>query len=350
MLTGPGSDNQVDSSGTRPANATDAGDVLLDQFGRSKRKLRLSLTDRCNFRCGYCMPDNPVWKPKDEILSYEELYRLAALCVERMGIDALRLTGGEPLMRRDVPRFVDRLDRLRDRGLRRISMTTNGVLLNRHADALADAGLDDLNVSIDSLDPQRFSELTGGGAIEAVLTGIRRASRAGLPMKLNCVAMRGVNEEDLIPLTRWAYDEGVPLRFIEFMPLDGRGIWQPDKVVPEREIIDRVAEHFAVRALPRTREPATYYELDGRYRIGVISTVSNPFCGSCDRVRITATGELYPCLFSPFSRDLKGPLRNGESDSALEALIRGTVWKKGKGFVESSGYVSRQISMHGLGG
>ncbi|MQM40319.1 GTP 3',8-cyclase [wastewater metagenome] len=153
-----------------------------------------------------------------------------------------------------------------------------------------------------------------------------------------------------MPLTEWAMGEGVPLRFIEFMPLDARGGWQPQRVVPEREIIDRLAERHSVEATPRTREPATYYRVDGAYSLGVISTVSNPFCATCDRVRVTATGEIYPCLFSPMNTDLKTPLRDGASDDDLEHVIRGAVWRKGKGFAESAGYVQRAITMHGLGG
>lgn len=323
---------------------------LLDRFGRSKHKLRLSLTDRCNFRCHYCMPEDPEWLPREQLLSYEELLSIAELFVTRLGITNIRLTGGEPLVRRGVPGLVEQLSALRELGLRRISMTSNGVLLTRHAEALVRAGLDDVNISIDSVDPQRFRALTGGGELNDVLAGIRGARDAGLAMKLNAVVIRGDNEEDVVPLTRWAMQEGVSLRFIEFMPLDARGGWQPARVVPERDIIAALQRHFEVEPLPRSREPATYYRLNGGYHLGVISTVSNPFCASCDRVRVTATGEIYPCLFSPMCTDLKTPLRNGADLEGLERVIRGAVWRKGKGFVESAGYVKRAITMHGLGG
>lgn len=323
--------------------------VLVDRFGRSKRKLRLSLTDRCNFRCGYCMPDQPVWQPKSELLSLEELQRLASLCVERLGIEQIRLTGGEPLLRRDVVKLTAALDELRGNGLKRLALTSNGTLLDRYARPLAGAGLQDVNVSLDSLDPARFAQLTGGGELGPVLMGIEAARAAGLEVKVNAVIVRGQNEDDVVPLARWAAAEGIALRFIEFMPLDGRGDWQPARVVPEREMVNRLERHFSVEVLPRSREPATYYLLDGRHRLGIISTVSQPFCGSCDRVRVTATGQLFPCLFSPVSTDLKAALRGGRPGE-LEQRIRGAIWHKGRGFVESAGYVERQISMHGLGG
>jgi len=332
----------------RPAQTTPG--LLEDRFGRSKKKLRLSLTDRCNFRCGYCMPEDPEWVPRSQLLSYEELESVARLFVDKLGITNIRLTGGEPLVRRGVPGFVARLDALRAIGLKRISLTTNAALLDRHAGALAEAGLDDVNISIDSLDPERFRAMTGGGEVEGVLRGIRAARDAGLSMKLNAVVIRGENEDDVLPLARWAREEGIPLRFIEFMPLDARGGWQPQKVVPEADIVAALEREFQVARLPRSREPATYYTLNGGYRIGVIATVSNPFCSTCDRVRVTAMGEIYPCLFSPHCTDLKTPLRDGAGEDDLLQVIRGAVWNKDKGFIENSGYVQRSITMHGLGG
>lgn len=321
---------------------------LVDRFGRSKHKLRLSLTDRCNFRCGYCMPDDPVWTPRDQLLSLEELHTLAALFVRRLGITHLRLTGGEPLLRRGVLGLLERLNELRPHGLARIALTTNGSLLARYATRLRDLGIDNLNVSLDSLDPRRFKAMTAA-ELGPVLQGIEAARDAGLDVKLNTVVIRGENEDDIVPLARWALQEGLKLRFIEFMPLDGRGTWNPSRVVPEREIVARLRQEFAVEALPRSREPATYYLLEERQPLGVISTVSNPFCASCDRVRVTATGALYACLFSPVCSDLRALLRAGDLDT-LEQRIRAGVWDKGKGFIESSGYVQRQISMNGLGG
>ncbi|RFA29956.1 GTP 3',8-cyclase MoaA [Alkalilimnicola ehrlichii] len=322
---------------------------LVDRFGRSKKKLRLSLTDRCNFRCGYCMPADPVWRPKDEILSLDELTALAELFVERLGIEQIRLTGGEPLLRRDILRLVEALDTLRSKGLRRISLTTNGTLLARYAQSLKQYGIDDVNVSLDSLSPQRFAAMTGGGQIGPVLDGILAARDAGLSIKLNSVVIKGENEDEVVPLTEWAMGENIPLRFIEFMPLDGRGAWRPERVVTEAEILNRIRALHRAALLPRTREPATRYLIDDHYPLGIISTVSNPFCASCDRVRVTAGGELYPCLFSPVCSDLKPCLREG-SPTQLEQRIRGAIWQKGRGFSVTSAAVARPISMHGLGG
>ncbi|RFA31148.1 GTP 3',8-cyclase MoaA [Alkalilimnicola ehrlichii] len=323
--------------------------ALVDRFGRSKQKLRISITDRCNFRCGYCMPEDPEWLPREALLSYEELLRLAKLFVTELGIRRIRVTGGEPLLRKGVDRFVASLSALREAGLERISMTSNGVLLRRYAPALVAAGLDDVNVSIDAISPARFQALTKGD-LQPVLAGIEAAQAAGLPVKLNAVVIRDHNEDEILPLVRWAYRQRVPLRFIEFMPLDGNGAWSPQKVVPEAEIIERLSPHFAIEQLPRTREPARYYRVNGDYRLGVISTVSNPFCESCDRVRLTATGEIFPCLFSPVGVDLKAPLRAGAGDAELVERIRAAVWQKGRGFAVSAGYVQRSVSMHSLGG
>ncbi|MDE2148397.1 MAG: GTP 3',8-cyclase MoaA [Gammaproteobacteria bacterium] len=322
---------------------------LRDAHGRVKRKLRLSLTDRCNLRCLYCMPEHPEWLPKAQVLRREELLRLARLFVTEMGITHLRLTGGEPLLRRDVVEIVAELDALRSLGLRRIAMTSNGALLDRFAVPLAAAGLDDLNVSLDARTPEIFHTLTRGD-IEPVLRGIDAARAAGLPVKINCVAIRGHNDAELLPLAEWARTENLPLRFIEFMPLDGRGAWSPARVITEAEILAQLRQRFSIEPLPRSNEPATYYRLDGHYRLGVISTVSKPFCSSCDRVRLTATGELYACLFSPTAADLRGPLRAGADDAALAALIRRQIWFKEAGYIEHKGYVERPLTMHAMGG
>jgi GTP 3',8-cyclase len=242
------------------------------------------------------------------------------------------------------------LGRLRAQGLERISLTTNGALLARRADALRQAGLDDLNVSLDALEPERFHALSGGrGAVEHVIEGIRAACAAGLPVKINTVVVRGHNDDQILPLARWARAQAITLRFIAFMPLDGRGAWSHERVVPEAEILERLQQEFRIEALLRTGEPATYYALDGDYRLGVISTISKPFCASCDRLRVTATGALYACLFSSRGRDLRTPLRDGADDAALEAIIRGHVWNKEAGYA-AGGYVERPISMHALGG
>lgn len=322
---------------------------LQDSFGRSKQKLRISITDRCNMRCHYCMPEDPEWLPRNQILSFEELHRLAALFVRELGIRNIRVTGGEPLLRKGVTDFIDGLNDLREQGLERISLTSNAILLSRYAPALKAAGLDDVNISLDAMNPELFARMTKG-ELAPVLAGILAARDAGIPVKLNAVVIRDENEQEILPLTAWAHSHGLPLRFIEFMPLDGKGGWRPERVVPESEIIARLQEHYAVEPVPRTREPATYYRLDDDYQIGVISTVSNPFCASCDRVRLTATGEIFACLFSPLSTGLKESLRAGASDADLAEIVRGAVWRKGKGFIESAGYVQRDTTMHALGG
>lgn len=323
---------------------------LQDQHGRSKRKLRVSLTDRCNLRCPYCMPDHPQWLPKTQILRREELMRLLSLFVTQGGICELRLTGGEPLLRRDLAEIIRECGSLREQGLERISLTTNGLLLPQQAGKLAEAGLDDINVSLDALTDAAFARMSGGhGSPQQVLAGIRAARDAGLPVKINSVIIRGYNEHEVLPLVRWACAEDVPLRFIEFMPLDGRGEWSKERVVSEAEMLAPLRDEFHLDAQPETDEPARYYRINGRYTLGVISTISKPFCKRCDRLRLTATGELYSCLFAERGLDLRALLRGAAQDAELLAAIRGEVWNKGKGYL-ANGYVERPITMHALGG
>lgn len=322
---------------------------LRDARGRRKRKLRLSLTDRCNLRCVYCMPKHPRWLPRGQLLDRDELLRLARMFVAELGITDIRLTGGEPLLRPDVVEIVAALDGLRVSGLERIAMTSNGVALPRHARALRDVGLDDLNISLDAFDPQVFRRLTGG-EVAPVLRGIDAARVAGIPLKLNSVAIRGHNEDQVLPLVRWAKDEGIALRYIEFMPLDARGDWSADKVVSEAEILEALQPHFGIVPEPETDDPARYYRLDGEYRLGIISTVSRPFCRRCDRVRVSATGELYSCLFSDSGADLKTLLRSGTGATQLQARVRDHVWNKEAGYVARPGYAERPITMHLMGG
>lgn len=326
---------------------------LADRYGRVKRKLRVSLTDRCNFRCPYCMPEHPHFLPRSALLTRAELRRLLRLFVGELGIARLRLTGGEPLLRRDLEQVLEDCAALRAVGLERISLTTNGALLAPRAARLKAAGLDDLNVSLDALDPQTFARLSGGREVQPVLEGIAQARAVGLPVKLNAVIVRDVNEDEILPLTRYALAQQLPLRFIEFMPLDGRGAWSRDKVVGEAEILARLRQEFGVRELPRGGDPAAYFALTsraGQTEIGVIATVTNPFCASCDRLRLTADGALYPCLFSERGVNLRDPLRAGADDQTLAALIRDGVWHKDAGFVAHPGYTRRPIAMNALGG
>ncbi len=328
---------------------SDAQAPLLDARGRRKRKLRLSLTDRCNLRCLYCMPDKPAWLPRAERMPRAELVELARVFVRDLGITELRLTGGEPLLRGDVVEIVGELDALRADGLQRIAMTSNGGLLPRYAKALKAAGLDDLNVSLDAIDPDTFGRLTRGD-VHAVLRGIAAAQAAGLPVKLNCVVVRDYNEDQVLPLARWAHQAGLPLRYIEFMPLDGRGDWSKARVVTEAQMLEHLRPLGPLTAVPRGRDPARYYQLPDGYRIGVISTISKPFCANCDRLRVDARGALYPCLFSAQGHDLRSTLRQNAGSNALAELIRLRVWNKEVGYVASPGYVERPITMHRLGG
>ncbi len=331
-----------------PAVARSLG-PLADARGRAKHKLRVSLTDRCNLQCLYCMPEHPKWLPREQILRREEVVRLVHLFVARLGIREIRLTGGEPMLRRDLVEIVDALQAVREAGLGRIAMTSNAVRLAPVAKRLAEAGLDDLNISLDSITPERFAALTRGD-VATVLRGIDAARAAGIPVKLNAVVIRGYNEDEILPLVRWAKSEKLPLRFIEFMPLDGRGMWTKDKVITEAQILELVGREFSIERQPRTDEPAEYFRVDGDFQLGIISTISNPFCARCDRVRLSATGELYSCLFSAQGRDLKTPLRSGATDDELVANIRGHVWHKEAGYAVRSGYVERPVTMHHLGG
>lgn len=322
--------------------------ALADRFGRVKRKLRVSLTDRCNFRCRYCMPEQPNWLPKRDLLGREEMAGLARLFVDA-GIRAIRLTGGEPLLRPDLRDCVAALGALRPLGLERISMTTNASRLAGRLRGLVDAGLDDLNISLDALDADRFRALRRG-AIEPVLAGIAEALALAVPFKLNTVLVRGQNEDEILPLVDWAMGLGIPLRFIEYMPLDAPGSWNERQVVGEAEVLARLTSRYRVEPLPRTREPATLYRLDGRYDVGVVSTITNPFCSSCDRLRLTASGELYTCLFAERGTPLGAALRAGATTGELAETIRAAVWNKDPGYAALGGPVDRPIRMHGLGG
>lgn len=323
---------------------------LVDQHGRRKRKLRLSLTDRCNLRCAYCMPEHPEWLPRTELLTLEEMAQLARLFVQTLGISHIRLTGGEPTLRRGIDSLVGELQALRAAGLQRISMTSNATRLVQLAQPLRDAGLDDLNISIDARDPALFEKLTRG-PLQPVLDGIEAARTAGIPFKLNAVVIRDYNDSEIESLAGWAFEQGLELRFIEFMPLDNARQWSRERVVTESEILARIEKRFGrIEKLPRDSSPATEYHVGGQHRLGIITTVSDPFCGTCDRVRLTATGELFPCLFSGHGTSLRELLREGAGDAALAERIRTTVWKKENGFAAPRGYVERPITMHRLGG
>ena len=327
--------------------------MLIDGFGRVATDLRISVTDRCNFRCRYCMPPEGMpWLPKDEILSYEEIERLAKILVG-LGITSIKLTGGEPLVRRDLPALVRRL-----RGLGAeldISLTTNGFLLAGIATELAGAGLDRVTVSCDSLIAHRFSEMTLRDALDGVMRGIRAAAGAGLvPIKINTVVIREQNEDEVVEFARLARDTGYEIRFIEYMPLDAQDQWSADLVVPGAEVIARISDVFPL--VPDTDpqvEPATPYRFaDGAPgRVGVIPSVTDPFCDSCNRLRLTSDGQLRACLFSLDETDLKGPMRAGAPDEDLAELMRACVARKWAGHrIGQADFVKPARSMSMIGG
>ena len=327
---------------------------LKDTFGRTIDDLRISLTDRCNFRCIYCMPAEGLpWLPRREILTYEEILHLARIFIG-LGIHTIRLTGGEPLMRQDVEVLIAGLVRL-DATLD-LSMTTNGFFLVEKVQRLADAGLKRINVSLDSLRPERFERMVrrDGQLVSKILAGIRLAREAGLnPIKLNCVIMRGYNDDEIADFARLGREQDVQVRFIEYMPLDAQGRWTMDTVVPGAEIHARVHAVYPLRSEQGNgSEPATVHHFaDGRGSIGIIASVSQPFCDSCNRVRITADGHLRTCLFSLTEHDLKGLLRSGASDEDLADFIIATVWKKEAGHkINQPDFVKPDRSMSAIGG
>jgi cyclic pyranopterin phosphate synthase len=325
--------------------------ALKDGFGRQVSDLRVSVTDRCSFRCGYCMPQGDVrWLPRSEILTFEEIERVVGVLVERFGIAAVRITGGEPTARAQLPELVRRLARFPVE----LSMTTNGATLARLARPLKDAGLHRVNVSCDSLRPERFAAITGRDVLGQVLSGVDAALRVGLsPLKLNVVLMRGANDDEVLDLAQFGRERGVEVRFIELMPLDGAGEWSADRVVPASEVIDRIASVFPLEPVggrgPRPAERFRY--LDGAGTVGAIASVTRPFCENCDRARLTAEGALRSCLFAVRERDLRALLRGGATDNDLAEAIAGEVATKWAGHdIGKVTFVRPSRSMSQIGG
>ncbi|HVL89579.1 MAG TPA: GTP 3',8-cyclase MoaA [Actinomycetota bacterium] len=324
---------------------------LVDGFGRVADDLRISVTDKCNFRCTYCMPAEGLkWLPRDEILTFEEIDRLAGIFVG-LGVKTIRLTGGEPLMRRDLSRLVGMLN---DRGVPDLSLTTNGFWLAGQAKELAEAGLKRINVSVDSLLRHRFAEMTRRDALEAVMKGLKAAEEAGLaPIKLNAVVVRGTNDDEIVDFARFARDTGYQVRFIEFMPLDADEAWERSAVVPSAEVLDRIRDAFALEPVEHGPEPATVYRFaDGAPGgVGVISSVTEPFCDSCNRVRITAEGRLRNCLFALGETDLRAMLRGEASDDQIIEAITANVAGKWRGhLIDRPGFKRPGRSMSMIGG
>jgi cyclic pyranopterin phosphate synthase len=326
---------------------------LRDGHGRLIEDLRVSVTDRCNFRCQYCMPAEGLpWLDREEVLRFEEIARLVTLLAS-MGVRDIRLTGGEPLVRREFPRLASMLTAIAD--VREVSVTTNGFLLERDAQALVEAGISRFNVSVDSLQRDRFYELTRRDALPQVLRGLEHLASfpQAHPIKINAVAIRGFTEDEVLPFAEFARRRPYEVRFIEFMPLDADHSWTPDQVLTGDEIRAAIDAYYPLE--PEPREPSatarTYRFADGKGRIGFINPVSEPFCADCNRIRLTADGRLRTCLFSLNETDLRGPLRDGATDAELEGIVRDAVWRKElKHHVGEPGFIQPTRTMSAIGG
>ena len=326
---------------------------LIDTCGRVVRDLRISVTDRCNLRCVYCMPaEGMQWLPKEGLLTFEEITRFSRIALS-LGVEAIRLTGGEPTVRADLPELVRMLHALKpDLDL---SLTTNGLKLAAMADALRDAGLTRVNVSLDTLSPERFHRIARRDRIREVLEGLDAAKRVGFaPIKINAVLMRGFNEDEAVPLARWAREQGFELRFIEWMPLDAQHTWSRAQLVPASEILGQISAEYPLE--PAAGEdpsaPATVYRyLDGGGRVGMIASVTRPFCGHCDRIRLTADGQIRTCLFSLHEYDFRTALRRGAPDEEIAELLKTAVWRKEPGHLINSPFFEQPArGMSAIGG
>jgi cyclic pyranopterin phosphate synthase len=330
---------------------------LVDRFGRTVRDLRVSVTDRCNFRCTYCMPEEGLaWLDREELLTYEEIERVARVLVENHGIDSIRLTGGEPTVRAHLPRLVERLASLRLPDGRKpdLALTTNGATLRNIAADLRAAGLDRINVSLDSLQRERFAAVTRRDELHNVLAGIDEAKAVGFdPVKVNAVIERGTNDDEIVDIARWGRDTGVEVRFIEFMPLDATNEWEKQKVVTQDEIVAAVSAEFPLEPVPaRGAAPADRWRyLDGKGTVGVIPSVSHPFCGDCDRVRLTSDGQFRTCLFATDETDLRAILRSGGTDADITAALVAAVESKWAGHqINQVNFIRPNRSMSQIGG
>jgi cyclic pyranopterin phosphate synthase len=325
---------------------------LLDTFGRVHNNLRISVTDRCNLRCTYCMPEEVVFMDRGELLTFEEITRFVQIAVP-LGIDKIRLTGGEPLMRRNLSQLVRMLCAIP--GIRDVGITTNGILLADHAQELFDAGLRRINISLDALSPERFRQLTRRDGVDKVINGIMAAKKAGFePIKINAVSIRGVTEHEVVPLGRFAREHGLEMRFIEYMPI-GADHWERDKVYFAHEILEQLEQHIAPLVPAEDFDPRApamdFCYTDGGGRIGIIASISRPFCLSCNRVRLTSDGKLRNCLFAIDEVDVKTPLRAGAPDEQIAELIRRNVHDKWEGHeINTSRFIKPLRTMHAIGG
>jgi cyclic pyranopterin phosphate synthase len=326
---------------------------LVDGHGRPIGDVRISVTDRCNFRCQYCMPAEGLpWLNRDALLTYEEIERLVRL-LAAMGVHDVRLTGGEPLVRRELWRLVEKLSAIED--VHDLSLTTNGYLLAKQVGDLVGAGLRRVNVSLDALAPDRFFQLTRRDSLAQVLAGLEAAQAHPelRPIKVNVVALRDFTEAEVVRFAEFARSEPYVIRFIEFMPLDADRSWSRERVLPNEEVRAMIDAVYPLEAVGRERHGTSrrWRFADGKGEIGFISPVTEPFCGDCNRIRLTAEGELRTCLFSLHETDLRGPLRSGASDAELETIVRDAVWRKElKHHVNDPGFVQPERTMSRIGG
>ena len=347
--------------------------LLVDSYGRTLRDLRISITDRCNFRCLYCLPETeaahnfyrgrwanlpnstPIvqqWVPRTKILSFEEIERVVRIAVD-LGIQKIRLTGGEPLLRNDVDVLVARVAKIP--GIQDLAMTTNGFLFPEKARKLREAGLRRISFSLDSLDAANFKKITGRDGLEEVLTSIKLAQDLGFrPVKVNAVVIRDINDHEIVALAEFAREHNLSFRFIEFMPLDSARAWLKEMVVSGREILERLQERFTLKPVrsDNASETATRWAFeDGRGEIGIIAPVSEPFCGHCNRIRMTADGKIRTCLFSVTEHDLRTMLRDGCSDEQIAEWLKGVVWQKEeRHHIGEADFVPASRSMSCIGG
>lgn len=349
------------SLGIPAVRATDSPDParpvhpgLLDRYGRVATDLRVSLTDKCNLRCTYCMPAEGLdWTPEDQTLDDDEVVRVVRVAVEQLGVRQVRFTGGEPLLRRGLEPIIRQITSLQPRP--RVSLTSNGIGLVRRAEGLATAGLDRVNISLDTLDPERFRLISRRNQHGKVLAGLRAAAATDLhPVKVNAVLVRGMNDDEALPLLHHCLEHGYQLRFIEQMPLDAQHGWDRSSMVTAAEIMNAIGREHRLDPHPERRgsAPAEKFLVDGGpATVGIIASVTQPFCADCDRTRLTADGQLRSCLFSQTETDLRGPMRSGADDEDLAELWRGAMWRKAAGHgIDDPGFVQPTRPMSAIGG
>ena len=326
------------------------GKELVDLFGRVHRDFRISVTDRCNFRCQYCMPEEGLdWLKREELLTFEEITRVTKILVENYGIDSVRLTGGEPTLRANLSDLISMLSELPIE----IALTTNGITLEKNAHLLRSAGLSRINISIDSLKAEKFKEITHRDEMQKVITGIEASLEAGLlPVKINVVAMRGINDDEILDFAKFGRDRSVIVRFIEFMPLDADEKWSTSAVLSQEEIFSTINSVYPLEAVERSNAPASRFRyLDGQGEIGIVASVTQKFCGTCDRIRITADGQFRNCLFSNEELNLKEALRSGSSDREICDLLDLSVLAKREGHgIGNVDFIRPARSMSQIGG